>query len=344
MIEEYCRNIYNVGRKTDCSLSKNNCLCPDKSSYEYLCYQCHTAQSDLSDEVYQPKIVDGSGEIRIQHDFQWEIPCSSPEWAGYQIINIDVPNICDEIKKSEDDSDTLRQKVVELVALALTYAAVSEDREIPYISMIDAFKPEECMNHFWNLSSVIMRRIQGGKDCKNSLQQLCQCMEHLNMIYEQRERIGNEFRNYLEAIYRGLESVGYNIGLEQPFLLQEYNLINDKKTSESIEQFVFCGIDSNGEETEIWRNVFKELCFVMREFLINYQEQNQMMEIEEYAKLIAVLDLFALEKADVHAIKGLEGLDLQSTKAWKANADIVMQYLKKFARKNEIKMFDLVYD
>lgn len=344
MIEEYCRDIYNVGRKTDCSLSKINCLCPDKSSYEYLCYQCHAAQNDISSEEYQPKIDADSGEICIQHDFQYEISCTSPDWVDYQIINIGVSNICDEMKKNKVCSERLQQAIVELVALALACAAVSEDRGISYISMIDAFKPEQCMNHLWNLSNVIMQRIHSGKNCEKSLKKLCQCMEHLNMIYEQRERIGNEFRNYLENVCLGLESIGHGIELEQSFLWQAYNLINNKKTSESIEQFVFCGADTDGETVEIWRDAFKDLCFVLKEFLINYQEQKHIMKVEDYDKLIGMLNMFASEKVDIHTIKGLEQLNLQSTIAWTANADLVIRYLKNVARDELLKTFGLVCD
>ena len=80
-----------------------------------------------------------------------------------QHLNIGVSNICDEIEKNNVCSDRLQRAIVELVALALACAAVSEDRGLPYISMVDAFKPEQCMNHLRNLSNVIMQRIQSGK-------------------------------------------------------------------------------------------------------------------------------------------------------------------------------------
>lgn len=344
MIEKYCRYIYTVGITTDCSLSKINCLCPDKSSYEYLCYQCHTAQNDMSNENYQLKFDADSGEICIQHVFQCEIPCTSPAWVNYQIINMGVQNICSDDEKNNVDSDRHQWAIVELVALALACAAVSEDRGLPYISMVDAFKPEQCMNHLRNLSNVIMQRIRSGKSCENSLKELCRCMEHLNMIYEQRERIGNEFRNYLENVCIGLESLGHGIELEQSFLWQACNLIDNKKTAESIEQFLFCGVDTDGQTPEIWQYAFENICLVLREFLVNYQEQKCIMKEEDYVKLIAMLNMFASEKVDIHTIKGLEQLDLQSTNAWKANADIVIKYLKNIVPKNLIKMFDLVYD
>lgn len=347
MIEEFCRNIYNIGLRLNCHLSSANCLCPDKSSYEYLCYQCYLTQKDRSHEEYRIRFNTESGKIMIGHDFKQEKPCGSANWAGYEIVNIVVEDAGDRLKKCMCFLEKEEQSIVELVALALTYAVSFGKREISYISMVDAFKPEQFMDHFWNLSFVVMQRFCDGKDCGKLLDELSRCMDDLRVIYGRREEMGEQFHDYLGIVCRGLEETEHSLAMGESFLWQQYQLIDRKIASKSLGEFIFCGTDTDGKLVgyELHKEIEEEfvgICSVLKNFFVCYQEQKHAIKQDTFDKLIAALNLFASEKVDVNSIRGLEKLDLQSAKAWRANAKLIRQYLWAAKGRNLIRQYELI--
>lgn len=348
MVEELCRCIYNVGLKLDCNLSKYNCLCPTEKDYELLCYQCYLRQKEESGEVYKLKLNAESGEIKICHEFEYEDPCVSVEWVGYQIVNVIVENVCDKVKKSAKPSHKSINAIIELVALAMTQVISFERGEVSYINMIDAFYTEQFIAHFWNLLCAVMRQFQKGKDNKKLLKELRQCISGINTIYENRREIGEQFGEYLIKICAGLERAGCGLELRHSFLGKQNELINGKMDAETIEEFIFCCIDTDGKFTEYeylkgMRDEFLTVISVIKKYLINYQEQKNRIDSEIYEQLVSALNLFATEEVNIGSIEELRKIDFQSENSWKANAGVVLQHLQNMRRRNLIEAYEVVF-
>lgn len=341
MIEDFCRNIFNVGLNLSCSLPSVNCLCPEKSAYEYLCYQCYLSQKSISEEDYDLKFNVETGKVVVDHKFEKEDSCSSPDWIGYQIINVTVERV--ELEEFLRLSQKYEASIIELVALALTQTAIFRHKEVAYISVINAFKTEQFINHFWNLLLAIMQHMNGEKDCTSLLDELSRCIMDINTIYGQFEQVGRQFNKYLEFICLGLERRGHSLGIEQAFLSQQGELVSDKQKANTLEEFLFICRDTDGKIVEHeFKNEFIRLCTLLKKYLMSYQEQSHAIRFETYDRILSALNLFSEEKEFVaNSIKGLEMLDLQTTNAWKANADIVLRYLQSVRKRNIVVAYSL---
>lgn len=343
MIEELCRNIYNAKLKLNCELSSTNCLCPEKSAYEYLCYQCYLTQKGITEEDYALQLNRESGEIAVCHEFEKEISCSSVDWTGYQIINIIVDNVKEEIEKMPPLPEKYKLPVVELVALAMTQAAMFRTREVSYVNMVSAYKTEQFINHFLNLVLVIMQCMQGKAVCDELLDELSQCIEDINIIYENRSKIGEQFCHYQKLICKGLEGTKYYIGMEQTFLRQQDEINRNKQNADSLTKFMFCCIDTDGKIVEHeFEAEFISVCVILKKYLKSYQEKKQCIEQETYKRILLSLGRFSdKEDIDIHSIEGLKQLDLESSNAWAANAKIIFDYLQGIRRTNLIVAYNL---
>lgn len=342
MIEQFCRNIYNIGLQLKCNLSSNNCRCPDKDAYEFLCYQCYLGLKDILNEDYQLKFNGDSGEVIIFHDFKQENPCISADWTGHQIINVIVENVKDKIEESKKWDEKSRELVVELVALSLTQAAIRDIRIIPYSSIVNAFKVEQFVDFFWNLSVNILQRMRLGRDFSKLLNRMCQCINDINAIYDNRQRIGDQFYHYLDLICKGLEGTSHNLLMEQNFLYRQGEAIRKKQSANNLEDFLFCGMDTDGKivESEL-KETFIKMCTIMKQYLISYQQQTQIIDSNIYQKFILLFSLFAVDGLDISFMDGLEKLKLQTANAWTANAGIVLRYLQKVRKENKILSYAL---
>lgn len=341
MIENYCRMIYNIGLKLDCSLSSINCLCPDKDSYEYLCYQCYLKLKDITNGEYRLKYDDESGSIAIDHCFTCETECLSVDWSGFHLISIVAGNAKAEINKWSRLSERHMRFIVERVALAMTQTAVFRYREITYADIIDALDTEQFINHCWNLLYAIMRKFQNGQNCEKLLMKLTQYINNVNEIYEKREEIGNQYQEYLNLICVGLEGTKQCLYMAEVSLWQWGKLIENKKGSRSLEEFIFCCIDTDGTIMDYMsqsdrKDDFLAACGVLRNYLLSYPKLKKLMAADIYEKAIMSLEAFGVQGLDISSVKGLERLNLQAANSGRANADIIVEYLKKIRRRNMI--------
>lgn len=330
-----------MGIQPRCDVSFINCRCPDKDSYEYLCYQCYLTQKDISDEDYKLKFNANTGKVIIFHDFKKEILCDKEEGKKHQIINITENNAQDEIKKGIKWDEKYSESGIELVALSLTQAYFRKIKVIPYTNFVYAFKTDQFVDYFWNLSINVMQNMQSGKDCKSLLIEMYKCIDDINTIYINRERIGKHFSNYLRSICKGLEKIKYKLINREKFLFQQNELIVKKNDAKKLEEFLFYCVDTDGKLVEYeFKNEFIRLCFIIKEYIVNYQKQKNTIEPKIYDNLISVLNLFDTEGLDISTIKGLEKLNLEITKAWRANAGVICRYLQSIRKINMITAYD----
>lgn len=293
-------------------------------------------------EDYKLTFNPESGRIKIEHQFKREIECTSEIWAGYGIINIVVRNAKRKINKISEWLDEYKKTIIKSVALAMTQAWVFKKREISYVNLSKAFSTGEFLDYFWNMTAAIMRRMKDGKDCKKLWEEFGDNLDDIRAIYEKREEIGRQYRNYLRLICKGLERTKHGLKVQDMFLMQQNMLIDKKINSNSLTEFIFCGADTDGKIIEYdpqdgTSKDFIEMCMVLRDVLMNYQDQKHVIEPKSYEKLVSVLDLYtAGAQTDIASIAGLDKLDLKSGIDWRANADIVFNYLQRIRRENMI--------
>lgn len=337
MIEEHCRIYYNIGLELTCGLPFYNCLCPNKQTYEYLCYQCYLMKKKASKESYNLKFNTNSGEINIKHHFKHEILCDIFDKGAQEIIKVILEDIQTEIEKNKDFPSSLMRADVGLTALALTQTAFFRDNSISYIYFVDAFRTEEFLKHFWSLSLAAVEALRDEKDCELLLRQLCQCIVSINEIYEQRKKIGEQLKTYCKLIYEGLEKKELQTNMGGTFCTQQSTFVDNKIKSNSIEEFIFCSIDARGIPVDFGREIieeFKNTCSVLKEYIISYHEQKNRINSPAYNAFIFCLNYFSLEEIDIKSLKGLEKINLQSAKACRANAGLVLSFLQKVRKRN----------
>lgn len=340
MIEDLCRNIYNIGAELKCGLPAISCLCPDKSAYEYLCYQCNRMQQDITREDYELTFSYLSGEIQITHAFVKEFECAVEDWNGYNIINVVADNAYDEISNIAKWCNSDKEISIELVAMAMTQAALFRTRKVSYINLVNAFKTDQFIDYFWNLMSALMKRMKEGKDSSRLWDELGRCFDNLQMIYEMRDKIGQQLNHYINQICIGLEQTKHRLRQWESFIQTEQDFICMKRNSRDLPEFMFRSIDIDRKIVEYepqnsTRRDLVRMCRVLKEYLANYQMQKQRVNEDTYNKLMLGLGSFAAgDTSDIDSITELKGIDLKSDCAWRANADIIYKYLDKIRRRN----------
>lgn len=343
MVEEYCRILYNVGLDLKCSLSGANCVCPDKDTYEYLCYQLYLVRKATSGEMYTFKFQRNTGKIIIEHKFVMEKFCQDCDWSKQELVRIVLDDVLSEINKNKAILPSLMKTDTGLTALALTQQnGRFRSMDILFTHMVDAFRTEQFMDHFWNLSYAVMEKFQAGKDCEQLLVQLGKCMDDVNKIFEKREQTGRQIQEYCKRIYIGFERRGIYIPMHRDFYTQQCKFLDSKMNADSIEDFIFCSIDDDGKTSEYEQetvNAFINMCCVLKEYIVGFQEHRHKIDSDQYEKVVSALSVFSMKEVDISSIKGLEKVNFQTATAWRANAGIILRYFWKIKQDSCITVY-----
>ncbi|MCM1303367.1 MAG: hypothetical protein NC305_12685 [Lachnospiraceae bacterium] len=160
-------------------------------------------------------------------------------------------------------------------------------------------------------------------------------LKNLNTVYLQRSSISEQAEHYLCALYIGMESE--NKYLEWRNLIREDINARLKKGSigsgQSLEDFLFtCGQPLSADT----KNRFYDAVVILKTYVTKCQQYYQIFSQGEVDELLGMLAEFNCRKKTADQIRGLHRATFGSKESFRADARLILGYLKNADIRNKI--------
>ncbi|MCM1062960.1 MAG: hypothetical protein NC420_00580 [Eubacterium sp.] len=231
-----------------------------------------------------------------------------------------------------------------LFILLMTMKLLLQGRNICLADMICAFDAEVLTRRF---EKMVYRFVQDAVDDiegqkmtkqKKSVEELSWItafLKNLNTVYLQRSSISEQAEHYLCALYIGMESE--NKYLEWRNLIREDINARLKKGSigsgQSLEDFLFtCGQPLSADT----KNRFYDAVVILKTYVTKCQQYYQIFSQGEVDELLGMLAEFNCRKKTADQIRGLYRATFGSKESFRADARLILGYLKNADIRNKI--------
>lgn len=353
MSENMYRSLCNVGVSLTCESRSGHCLCPNQNSYQMICFRFYKILKESAEEMkgynelYNDAIslVNRLGMNKVQildktvgrlyirpEEFHMEF-CADEK----SVVKIAAPVRDDDIKLFKKLKSGHQVALISLTALANTQMAIlGHGEDINFIDMLSICRAELFMEYFWNLTYNVMDSIHSGKNCEIWGQRLGRYLQGITRLYQNRTSLGDVFLNYRDLICKGLER--HNIRWRDFDIV--YASINkfaiQKKQTQSFDDFIFASQD----DKDMLMGYFKRILLALKDYLKSYIDGVSSQETF-VNDLRRELDAFILNcEVDLLSTDHLEGILQNSKRTYKANADMIIRYLRKVGRSRVIKQYE----
>lgn len=342
-IEGLCIALYNISLNMECGQNRRGdsiCVCPNKESMEYLAYIFCKKYGFPGEKTYRLSLSKSNGGYILNPGLAHLEICRNPRWENSSVINMERDRAY-ALDKLADLHKLRREQqvgVINYVDLVQTITVIDEERRKGLRDIVCAYDADLLMETFWNLTYNLLESIAEGKDNPKLFDRLIDFFCHLNEIFDNRELIFDQFRDFCRHICMGLEEDDVGIVINDTLKLEICKLMEEHINYASLPGFLW----GEGEKTHFYKHAFMELAAIVKVFLERSAMFKNTWDKERVDSLSGYLAQLYEKEPDIKAIKGLENISLSSDKAVRADANLILQYMRRLSKPNCIERYERI--
>lgn len=318
MTTEQHRILYNMGSPISCNHSNKLHLCPNENSYKYFVYWSEVRKEDgtkfgnaVDEKKVQLKRQTGEEEAFLGEDIPICQKCMEERRVEMFLAHSCGKEECANLLK---DLDFFLIQYIRDVSIERTLVLKenTDEWDMPMIDFTDAFDERALLTHFRSLIYCFIEEVDSGGQVTALIGRMTDLFHNWEKIYEEKEGVLKQIEHYMHIMIAGLESVGEVPG---DLRYSHGSIKKDFSMKENAEDNLsFLLLD------EYNRECFRECVTILDALLRAYAK-------DEAEVLLRCLGKYKNEDLQINKIRKLSKIDLQSSKAKKANVKLIKEYL-----------------
>lgn len=318
MTTEQHKILYNMGVRLSCSNSRELHLCPSEDNFKYFIYWSEVCKREdikfgSAFDKNKVQLIRRTGVEKVS--LETDVPICTSYTAGRRAeMVLEHPCGKEECGSLIKELDPWVIQYIRDIAIEKTLV-LKENMDkwnIPMIDFADIFNEFALLTHFRSLIYCFIEEAAFGKPVTGIVNRLTDLLRNWEQIYEDKEDVLGQIEYCMSMMIKGIEDKS-DVPADLRYIFGTIKEeLGKKKNAEDNLSFLLL--------EEYNRECFQECITILDAFIRAYAKN-------ETEILLQCLKRYKNENLQINKIRKLSKIDLQSSKAKKANIKLIRDYL-----------------